>query len=251
MRLCRKGPGVRRPATSPRPCGSTDGWTSAGRRSVRLTACARRFRPSSSAWPCGCETERQRRRFWELSFLFEKSFAPTRRSFVQGSGHFRGECADGRSGRADRARTAVASKGYGQSCATTIPVPAWPGFGAYPGLVCTTTILMTLPDTWEPNLLTAVGTNTAMNDGTVAGGPRLFPPELVHVMPHATGAENPSAKPLKAFGAGPPLRVLTFAHCAPQNVTDAAGDALTSPTVKTPPVGNAKIIVFALSESGR
>ncbi len=58
---------------------------------------------------------------------------------------------------------------------------------------------------------------TAMKEGTLSGGPELFPGCVVQ-LPSQPPAEV-LTKPLKAAGAGPPLSELSFAHCASQKVT--------------------------------
>ena len=62
-----------------------------------------------------------------------------------------------------------------------VPVPGWPGFGAYPGAVRTTTILVMWPvivlPFWEIEVETAV----PMWAGTDATGEELLPGEVVQV----------------------------------------------------------------------
>src|SRR6266852_5659672 len=100
-----------------------------------------------------------------------------------------------------------------QSTATTVPVPACPGSAAYPGSVLTMTILGMLPDVMGVVMAVKLEAITAMKEGTVAGGPELFPGSVIHVPPQAGGVVLVvSAKPLKASGAGPPLSELSFAH---------------------------------------
>src|SRR5258708_11451194 len=55
-------------------------------------------------------------------------------------------------------------------------------------------------------------------------------------MPQA-GTFGVSAKPLNLRGASPPLKELSFAHCAPQNVTELAVPEFLSPMTKLPPPG--------------
>jgi hypothetical protein len=58
-----------------------------------------------------------------------------------------------------------------------------------------------------------------------------------------------SAKPSKAEGAIPPLRVFSFLHCEPQNVTGAGPAAAWSPMTKMPRLGNAKTITLLLAST--
>jgi hypothetical protein len=51
---------------------------------------------------------------------------------------------------------------YGQNVATIVPVPGWPGFGAYPGSVLTTTIFPKFPAIVLPDLVTELATMTPM-----------------------------------------------------------------------------------------
>src|SRR5664279_4763411 len=100
-----------------------------------------------------------------------------------------------------------------------VPVPGWPGFGAYPGAVRTTTILVMWPvivlPFWEIEVETAV----PMWAGTDATGEELLPGEVVQVPPQAGGLElGLSANPLNEVGALPPVRVLSPDHWAPQKV---------------------------------
>lgn len=77
-----------------------------------------------------------------------------------------------------------------------------------------------LPDIVEPDFFIELDAITVMYDGTLLGGPELFPGSLVHTPPQVGGfVLVESAKPLKLFDAEPPLREFCFAHCAPQNVT--------------------------------
>ena len=76
--------------------------------------------------------------------------------------------------------------------------------------------------------------------GSTSGGWELFPGREVQAIPHFGGSEERvSAKPSKLSGADPPLKVLTTAHCAPQNVSSAPNRALWSPSTKQPLVRNA------------
>jgi len=103
---------------------------------------------------------------------------------------------------------------------TTVPVPACPGLPLYPGSVLTTTIVGIFPEISEPDFVMELDTSTMMNCGTVAGGSELFPGSLVQLPLQVGGFGMVElAKPLKLDGAEPPLSELSFAHCAPQNVT--------------------------------
>ncbi len=93
-----------------------------------------------------------------------------------------------------------------------------------------------LPEMTDPCFVIELDTITLMVDGSVAGGPELPPAPLVHVPPQIAGSGVVfSAKPLKAEGAEPPLNLLDFAHCAPQNVTCCPTTALRSPMTKLKP----------------
>ena len=72
-------------------------------------------------------------------------------------------------------------------------------------------------------VLTWLATTTARYDGKGSvGGETLLPRPADHPAPQA-GGPGLASKPLKLGGADPPLRLLTLAHCAPQNVTVPAG----------------------------
>lgn len=55
-----------------------------------------------------------------------------------------------------------AANHHGQNTPTTVPVPALPGFGPYPGLTFTTTILTVLPEIVGPPFDTLLDTRTPM-----------------------------------------------------------------------------------------
>src|SRR2546422_320669 len=98
------------------------------------------------------------------------------------------------------------------------------------------TILRTSPEMVAPDLVIELDAITAMNGGTLAGGPELFPGSVAHVPPQAGGVVLViSAKPLNAAGAGPPLSELTFAHFAPQKVTAVPTAESRLPITKEPP----------------
>src|SRR5919106_4285261 len=102
------------------------------------------------------------------------------------------------------------------------------------------TISVTLPLMVDPVLVIWFETITAMYGGTAAGGPELLPGSVVHMAPQP-GTAWLFSKPLNAFGAGPPLSALSFAHCAPQKFTVVPGTCgVRSPMTKAPPAGNAK-----------
>src|SRR3954447_18476882 len=82
----------------------------------------------------------------------------------------------------------------------------------------------------EPSCVTFVATMTAMYDGSADGGFELFPGSVVQL---ALAGTTPFAKPFNPAGPSPPLRALTFDHCAPQKVTLPL--AVKSPTTKSPP----------------
>ena len=62
-----------------------------------------------------------------------------------------------------------------------------------------------------------------------------MPGPLVHVPPQLAGFGSVElAKPLKLWGAVPPLKEFTEAQCAPQNVTWLPTTAFSSPITKFP-----------------
>jgi hypothetical protein len=104
-----------------------------------------------------------------------------------------------------------------QRTPTTVPVPRWPGLGAYPGSVLTITIFLTSPEIELPGWETVLDTATARYAGTLPGGPALLPTEVVYPVPQAGGAvPAPDANPLKLSGAIPPLRRFAAGHCGLQ-----------------------------------
>ena len=72
----------------------------------------------------------------------------------------------------------------------------------------------------DPDFVIELDAITVMKDGTLFGGPELFPGSLLHTPPQF-GIVPPIelAKPLKAEGAAPPLSLFVFAHCEPQKYT--------------------------------
>src|SRR6266478_1438860 len=94
-----------------------------------------------------------------------------------------------------------------------------------------------LPEISEPSLPTELVTITAMKVGSgPSGGGVLLPGSVVQATPQL-GVVGSSAKPLKLRGAEPPLVGLSFAHCAPQKVTEVPVAAFLSPITKLPPPG--------------
>ena len=51
---------------------------------------------------------------------------------------------------------------YGQYTATTVPLPALPGFAAYPGSTATTTMLVVVLEMLAPDFATLFDTSTPM-----------------------------------------------------------------------------------------
>src|SRR5712691_7514736 len=93
------------------------------------------------------------------------------------------------------------------------------------------------PEISEPSLPTELVTITAMKAGSgPSGGGVLLPGSVVQATPQL-GVVGFSAKPLKLLGAEPPLVGLSFAHCAPQKVTESPTEAFWSPMTKLPPPG--------------
>ena len=69
----------------------------------------------------------------------------------------------------------------------------------------------------DPDFVIELDAITVMKDGTLLGGPELFPGSLLHTPPQfGTAPPIELAKPLKAEGAAPWLSVFIFAHCEPQ-----------------------------------
>src|SRR5438034_2294685 len=99
-----------------------------------------------------------------------------------------------------------------------------------------TTICTALPEICEPDCELEPVTTTAINAGNgPAGGEALLPGSELQSLPQP-GVAGLSAKPLKLEGAGPPLRVFSVDHWAPQKVTAVPGTLLPSPITKAPPV---------------
>src|SRR5258708_2626277 len=99
------------------------------------------------------------------------------------------------------------------------------------------TMWRVLPEIVEPDLAAELVTITAMKVGSgPAGGGVLLPGSAVQPLPQV-GVVGFSAKPLKLRGAEPPLKELSFAHCAPQKVTEVPVAAFRSPMTKLPPPG--------------
>jgi hypothetical protein len=99
-----------------------------------------------------------------------------------------------------------------------------------------------------PVWVIVLATTTAIVDGTLDGGGGLLAGPVVHVPPQVGGvALKVCAKPLKAAGAGPPERRLSFAHCAPHYVSFwgpspcRAASTLASPSTKAPATGQGSV----------
>ena len=93
-----------------------------------------------------------------------------------------------------------------------------------------------MPEIAEPLLAGALVTMTAMNAGSdPAGGGVEFPGSALHLAPHV-GVVGSSANPLKLAVAMPPSE-FSFAHCAPQNVTELPNEPFGPPITKLPPPG--------------
>src|SRR5579859_6046549 len=96
------------------------------------------------------------------------------------------------------------------------------------------TLVVVVEATTDPSWVTLLATATSMYSGSGAGGgSELLPVPVVQASAHM-GAGNELTQPLNDDGASPPLSVLSFHHCAPQNVTWLPRAALPSPIVKLP-----------------
>src|SRR5260370_40823965 len=96
------------------------------------------------------------------------------------------------------------------------------------------TMCTAMPEIAEPLLASGLVAMTAMNAGSdPAGGGVEFPGSALHIAPHV-GVVGSSANPLKLAGAMPPAG-FSFAHCAPQNVTELPKEPLGPPITKLPP----------------
>src|SRR6476661_1717713 len=84
-------------------------------------------------------------------------------------------------------------------------------------------------------------TMTARYDGTDDGGFELLPGCVVQLVSEGENA-GAVAKPLNAAGAAPPLRLLSFHHCAPQYVTEVPTAAFWSPITKVPPAAGSPTV---------
>src|SRR2546421_928546 len=92
------------------------------------------------------------------------------------------------------------------------------------------------PEICEPDCELELVTITPINAGNgPAGGEALLPGSVPQSAPQL-GVAGLSAKPLKLEGAGPPLRVFSVDHWAPQKVTAVPGALLPSPITNAPPV---------------
>ena len=98
-----------------------------------------------------------------------------------------------------------------------MPVPGWPGLGAYPGSVLTITIFLTSPEIVASDWETVLETTTARYAGTLPGGLGLLPADVEYPVPQAGGVvPAPEANPLKLVGAIPWLRRFEADHCGLQ-----------------------------------
>jgi hypothetical protein len=80
-----------------------------------------------------------------------------------------------------------------------------------------TTILRLLPEIVEPDFVALLVAITLIKEGTLAGGPELFPGSFFHVPPHVGVAVLVElAKPLNVDGAALMLSPFCFDHCEPQ-----------------------------------
>src|SRR2546427_6092653 len=89
----------------------------------------------------------------------------------------------------------------------------------------------------DPVLVAELVTITPMKAGSGRDGGGVELPGSVDQSRPQVGVRGSSAKPLKLLGAARPLNVLSFAHCAPQNVTGLPTAALWSLMTKLPPPG--------------
>src|ERR1700682_2884632 len=97
------------------------------------------------------------------------------------------------------------------------------------------TITGMLPVIVEPDFVIELAAITVMKCGMLLGGPELLPGSLAHAPPQVGGLVLVElAKPLKLWGASPPLSEFKLAQCAPQNVTRLPTTALRSPMTKLP-----------------
>jgi len=117
------------------------------------------------------------------------------------------------------------------------------------------TMCTVLPEIVEADLMIELETITAMNSGSgPGGGCALLPGPVVQFVPHVT-LGGFFSKPLNEAGALPPVRLFSFDHCAPQNVTEVPIAALLSPITKLPPLAttqktNAEVEELLLLVSG-
>src|ERR1044071_736180 len=104
-----------------------------------------------------------------------------------------------------------------------------------------------------PDLVTRLDPTTPMNDGMLGpgGGGALLPGTDVQPAPHAGGSDVVSAKPLNAFGAGPPDSWLSRAHWTPHHVTVPPVAAVMSPRTNVPLARNANTSAFWAWLDGR
>src|SRR6266849_7688989 len=136
---------------------------------------------------------------------------------------------------------------------TIDPVPRWPGSFAYPGFTCTVTMWTMFPLILEPDWVTLLETITLIRPGSVAGGAELLPVVVVQVETQVS-AVGLLAKPFMDDGALPPLKLLSFAHCASQKSTwlpTVGPPAERFPMTKAPVAGGAKTDMVDEALAGR
>jgi hypothetical protein len=89
----------------------------------------------------------------------------------------------------------------------------------------------------EPVFVAELVTITPMKAGSGPDGGGVELPGSLDQSRPQVGVCGSSAKPLKLLGAPRPLNLLSFAHCAPQNVTELPTVAFWSLMTKLPPPG--------------
>src|ERR1043166_9018221 len=109
-------------------------------------------------------------------------------------------------------------------------------------------ICVTLPNIIPPDLVTELATIARMVPDNSFGGWEPSPDLLVQVPPHDARPFVVSAKPLKSFGAGPPVSAFSFSHLSPQKVTCWPTNALPLPITKLPGKNSDRRVPTALSD---